>query len=66
MYREAAVRVEQRLRRALRDALDLLETHRHDVAAVAAALIERETLCADDVAEIMTNARQQRGWEAAL
>lgn len=63
--RDAAERVEKRLQQALRDALDLLEAHRHELDAVAVALETQETLCAKDVAGIMHQARRQRGREAA-
>ena len=57
MHRDVAVRVESRLRTGLAEARDLLNRHRRELDALAAALLERETLTGDEAALVIAEAR---------
>ena len=56
VQRDAAVRVEQRLTDALVSATDLLTAHRAGLDALAAALLDRETLTGEDAEKVVRSA----------
>ena len=57
MHRDVAVLVEARLRTGLAEARDILILHRRDLDALAAALVEQETLTGEEAALVITEAR---------
>ncbi|CAH2602851.1 Cell division protein FtsH [Rhodovastum atsumiense] len=63
-HHDAAERLEQRLRSALADARTMLARHRAELEAVAAALIDRETLSGAEVTSIIAAARKPQGTDS--
>ena len=58
LHRDVAVRVEARLRTGLAEARDLLNRHRRELDALAAALLEQETLTGEEAALVIAEARR--------
>ncbi len=55
-HRDVAARVEQRLREALQAAKDMLAAHRHQLDALAAALMKRQALSGAEAEEVIETA----------